>query len=94
MVDEPDGLPSSSLADSCHCHHSPGLHFFGAIGEQLIGVAVGAERRDFDAPRRDAPGEQLPAVRLRGSVSESLPVTLRILTPGCFETHHRLSNKR
>jgi hypothetical protein len=45
------------------------------------------------------PGEQSPAVRFRGSASESLPVTLRIcylriLTPGCFETHHIFSSKR
>src|ERR1700722_11444660 len=52
-------------ANSCHGHHSTGLAFFCAIGEQQISAATGAHWRRFDALRGDARADQLAAIRFR-----------------------------
>jgi hypothetical protein len=53
---------TGSAANSNDRHHASGLAFFGAVGEELVGMAVGAERRGVDVLLEDTGGEQLLAV--------------------------------
>lgn len=51
------------LADSNRAHHAAGFAFFGAVGEQQLGMAVGAEWGRLDTFLGHSCGEQLLAVR-------------------------------